>query len=249
MAASTRHAWLLFGVTFVVMLVLVHVNIQVPALGHLGSAGIALWFLLTPDVVASRRGQTLADWGLAFGDWRRDLGWGLAYIVVVTPLFFVGFVGFYDVVCKVPQVAALAPRGMCAAYVGLEGMHLPALTTQFAEFVLVQLVVVALPEELFFRGMMLGLLREGAATGATATSAPRGMMVAGVRMDGAVVVCSLMFAAVHLPKDGDPRALATFFPALVFAWLRLKTGGLVAPVVAHAYSNILVRLLELSLLR
>lgn len=228
------------------MLVLVRVNVQVPAVGHLGSAGIALWFLLVPDVVAARHGLTLFDWGLHARDLRRGLGWSAAYAAVITPIFIAAFVGFYEVACKVPSLATFAPRGMCGAYLGMAGAHWPVLPAAFAEFVLVQLLVVALPEELFFRGMMMGLL---GAPRAGAQVLPASPKVAGVALTSAIWLSSLMFALVHLPKDGDPRALATFFPALAFAWLRVKSGGLVAPIVAHAYSNILVRLLELSLLR
>jgi membrane protease YdiL (CAAX protease family) len=63
------------------------------------------------------------------------------------------------------------------------------------------------------------------------------------------VLSSAAFAIVHLPKDGDPRALATFFPALVFGWMRSATGSIFASTLTHAGSNILVRLLDLSVLR
>ncbi len=233
------------------MLMLVRINVQIPAVGHLGSAGIALWFLLVPDVIAARHGLTLFDWGLHLHGLRSALGWSAVYAAVITPIFIVAFVGFYEVVCQAPGLAELAPRGMCGAYLGIDGAHWPVLPDRFGEFVLVQLLVVALPEELFFRGMMLGLLGTSPAGAGVPVAAPPRLsrMVAGVPLDRAIWLSSLMFALVHLPKDGDPRALATFFPALAFAWLRVKTGSLVAPILAHAYSNILVRLLELSLLR
>ena len=57
------------------------------------------------------------------------------------------------------------------------------------------------------------------------------------------------FAIVHLPKEGDPRALAVFFPGLLFGWMRSATGSILAGTVTHGCSNILIRILELSLLR
>ena len=57
------------------------------------------------------------------------------------------------------------------------------------------------------------------------------------------------FALVHLPKAGDPRALATFFPALLFGWMRSATGSIAGSVAAHAASNIWVRLLDQTFLR
>ena len=35
-----------------------------------------------------------------------------------------------------------------------------------------------------------------------------------------------------------PSRLAVFFPALVFGWLRRRTGGVGAPVVFHAACNV-----------
>ncbi len=54
---------------------------------------------------------------------------------------------------------------------------------------------------------------------------------------------------IHLPKAGDPRALATFFPGLLFGWLRSATGSIGAAVGVHAASNICVRVLDEVLLR
>jgi membrane protease YdiL (CAAX protease family) len=45
----------------------------------------------------------------------------------------------------------------------------------------------------------------------------------------------------------QPWRLATFFPGLLFGWLRARTGGVVAPAVAHALSNLLLLFLEASL--
>jgi membrane protease YdiL (CAAX protease family) len=37
--------------------------------------------------------------------------------------------------------------------------------------------------------------------------------------------------------DLDASRLAVFFPALVFGWLRQRTGGIGAPMLFHALSN------------
>jgi hypothetical protein len=65
----------------------------------------------------------------------------------------------------------------------------------------------------------------------------------------ALVISAAMFALIHLPKDGDPRALATFFPGLLFGWMRSATGSILASTVTHAGSNILIRMLDLSVMR
>jgi membrane protease YdiL (CAAX protease family) len=100
--------------------------------------------------------------------------------------------------------------------------------------------VVALPEELFFRGFLLKLLEQ---------RFPPARRLLGGGIGKALVIQALLFAIIHVPKDGDPRALATFFPALMFGWMRSATGSIFASTVTHAGSNILIRVLELMLLR
>ena len=57
--------------------------------------------------------------------------------------------------------------------------------------------VVALPEELFFRGMLLRLLEQ---------RFPPKRRFLGGGIGVALVLSAAAFALIHLPKDGDPRA-------------------------------------------
>jgi membrane protease YdiL (CAAX protease family) len=119
-------------------------------------------------------------------------------------------------------------------------VHAPALTLSLAKFCAVQLLVVALPEELFFRGTLLKLLVQ---------KFPQKLRILGGGVGLALVISAAMFALIHLPKQGDPRALATFFPGLLFGWMRSATGSILASTITHGCSNILIRLLDLSILR
>lgn len=88
-------------------------------------------------------------------------------------------------------------------------------------------------EELAFRGVLLGLLRE-------ATSTRR-----------AVVVCSVLFGMWHVPAvvsdtSGSAGHLlaavagtfgATFAAGVAFCWLRIRSGSLLAPALAHLATN------------
>ena len=73
-----------------------------------------------------------------------------------------------------------------------------------------------------------------------------GNFIIGMLLAGA---SSAMFAVIHLPKEGDPRALATFFPGLLFGWMRSATGSILASTITHGCSNILARCLELAVSR
>jgi hypothetical protein len=159
-------------------------------------------------------------------------------------VFALGYFGFYEIACKSDALVHLVPRGMCSHYGGLAGIHSPigslAKAQELGEFCLVQLVVVALPEELFFRGCLLRLLEQ---------KFPPKRRILGGGVGLALVISAAMFALIHLPKDGDPRALATFFPGLLFGWMRSATGSILASTVTHAGSNILIRMLDLSVMR
>ena len=239
---------------------LVRINITLPAIGHLGSAIVAVLFLYAPVFVAWRRKEDLDDYGFkivheplpAIGPpgrlvrllrrmGARDLKFALAAIAVIFPMFALGYFAFYEVACNSSALAHLVPRNMCSHYGGLASVHAPAiLTRDFGEFCLVQMIVVALPEELFFRGFLLHLLE---------LRFPPKRRILGGGVGLALVLSAAAFALIHLPKDGDPRALATFFPALLFGWMRSATGSILASTVTHGASNILIRLLDLTVLR
>lgn len=232
---SGAQALAIFAATWVLVALLVRLRINLPLVGHLGSALVALAFLYIPSGVARYRGEDLVDYGFTAEPVGKGLRTAGAAMLLVFPLFAVGYLAFYEIACS-SALAPLVPPGLCSRYDGVAALHAPALSWKLLEFCAVQLVVVALPEELFFRGMMLHLL--------TRRFPPR-RTIAGVGFGWAAVLTSLSFALVHLPKEGDPRALATFFPALLFAWMRLRTGSLLASTLVHAGSNILIRFLEL----
>lgn len=234
-----RHALLAWLAVAVIVASVVRIDVTLPMVGHLGSALVAVTLLYAPVVVASRRGEDLLDYGFTSAPLGKNLIYGGVVLAVVLPLFALGYVGFYETVCADADLRALAPPGTCRDWHGFDP-HWPRQVGALAEFMLVQLVVVALPEELFFRGCVQGLLERR-------WPPTRRWLGGGVGL--ALVVSSALFAVIHLPKAGDPRALATFFPGLMFGWLRSATGSIGAAVGVHAASNIWVRVLDEVLLR
>jgi len=93
-----------------------------------------------------------------------------------------------------------------------------------------QFLYIALAEELFFRGYLLGnLLLLFPASGTGFGRIGPGMTV---------IISAFLFAGAHLILLATPMALLTFFPALIFSWLFLRTRSLLAPVLFHAIANI-----------
>jgi len=240
-AAASAGRWALVTYLVVAAFVagLVRIDVTLPAIGHLGSALVAVVFLYGPVLVAWRRHEDLLDYGFTTDPVAKNLRFVAVALVVILPVFLVVYLGFYEIVCATRAIKALAPPGTCAGWDGIN-VELPDLGWTFAEFCAVQLVVVALPEELFFRGCLHRLLEQ---------RFPPARRWLGGGIGLALVLSSAAFALVHLPKNGDPRALATFFPGLLFGWMRSATGSIAPSVAVHAASNIWVRMLDLTFLR
>ena len=97
-------------------------------------------------------------------------------------------------------------------------------------FLLVHLGLVALPEEWFFRGYLLARL-----DGRFGTP----WRVLGVQIGFGLILSSLAFALLHPILIPGVHRLLVFFPALLFGWLRAKTGNIGAAVLVHAACNLL----------
>lgn len=103
------------------------------------------------------------------------------------------------------------------------------------DFAAAQILVVALPEEAFFRGYLqtqLARLRP-----ATRKIFGRPWPVQ------ALLIQALLFAVLHYLVDLNPARLAVFFPAIVFGAMRHLRGGIGAGIIYHALCNILSDLL------
>ena len=191
-------------------------------------------FLYVPGWLIWKRGEDLADYGLTFRRWRRDLALGLGLAAIVFPLFALGFYGFVSILDHLPGGLA----GWISPYrAGFDpAFRLP---DGLLYMLLVHILVVALPEEFFYRGWLYSRLSEGL------DEAGRGRRRLGVVIGPAFWITAILFAVGHLTEPYAWR-LGVFFPALLFAWLRLRTGGLIAPIVFHGLSNVFVAILEAS---
>jgi uncharacterized protein len=204
-------------------------------------AGVAAFaFIALPDGVLRGRHEHWDEYGLPWWGWRSGRTWrawgrglveALAISGIVFPIFTAAFVGYAAIVPHLPSALArvIAPYALPAR------PQWPALPPDLLVRMLVQLFVVALPEELFYRGFMQS---------AWERSAPeRGFRFLGARLGAGFFATQLLFAAGHLVVF-QPWRIATFFPGLLFGWLRARTGDIAAPVFFHAFSNLFIALLE-----
>jgi membrane protease YdiL (CAAX protease family) len=143
----------------------------------------------------------------------RELGFALGFAALLFPPFVLAFRVWHRV--EVPFT-----------------LHIPH---DPWDFVLGQLIVVALPEEALFRGYFQTRLSE---------LFPRTRRVLGVPLSLAVLSCqATLFALLHFLVGRDPSRFAVFFPALVFGFLRVKRGGIGAAIWFHAFCNLLSEVL------
>lgn len=95
---------------------------------------------------------------------------------------------------------------------------------------LFQLVLVALPEEFFFRGYMQSTLNRIFTTR---------RQVLGAHVGFSWIVTAAVFAVAHSFIHYQWWHFSIFFPGLVFGWLKERTNSITAPILFHAASNII----------
>ena len=181
----------------------------------------AVLFLYVPAMLLWRRKRDLDEYGLKLTPVGRGLLLWLGAIAVVLPLFCLGYYLYLRRICPhLPRALFWCPPALPPT---LRWPPQPLLA------VASQLIVVALPEEFFFRGFIQGRLREVA-------SAPV-----------AIIATAVIFAFGHLLVTFEPAALAVFFPGLLFGLLRAATGSILAGTLFHASCNLLIDVLHRSL--
>jgi hypothetical protein len=242
--AILRECLLVFLVSTVAVFLLGRLVAVVPRLEDLLPALVAIVFLYLPATMAWRRGEELSQWGLTTHPRGKSalLGLGLP-VLVVFPLFLVVFVTFYRTTCAhdAPHlIAQLAPPGFCRRFLGWAGLSHPRLPRDWLSTTFAQIVVVALPEELFFRGWLLGRLEQ---------ALPPRHRVLGGGIGWALLLSAALFALGHVLVVFDARRLVVFFPGLLFGWMRSATGSVAAGVTCHAAANLYIDTLHRTFFR
>jgi membrane protease YdiL (CAAX protease family) len=219
--------------------ILAAIGTAVPLVRNNLHAFIAVIFFYGPAVAARRAGREFdyREAGLRVSPIALNLAVLGALAALTFPAFIGGFFAFYGRVCTVPATAATRFFGtLCNRWLGFSDGHL-RLPPGFALLAASQLVVVAIPEELFFRGYLMERLERVWPPTRRLCGAPVGL---------ALLVSSALFALGHLLVIPNPQRLAVFFPALVFGWMRARTGSIAAGATFHALCNIVSDVLHVS---
>lgn len=222
---AVREALLAWGASFaaIILAFLIH-RPAAPLVATVGFLYLPLW-------ISRRRDEDLSEYGLTFRRWREDLRLFALLAAVITPAFFLLSWGFYSLLPHLPP----ALGGLISPVTSPPHFHL-ALPPKFGRWILTELLVVALPEELFYRGYVHTRLRD---------AWPEGRTLWGARLGRAFFLTAALFAVGHLAIFQVWR-LAVFFPALLFGWMRERTGTILGSTLLHAFCNLLQLVLAAS---
>jgi len=196
----------------------------VPLLQAIVGAVAVAAFLWVPAKFLERRGQDAHDAGWRFDRLGRDLAWSLGACLVILPLFTIGFELFMKYTALLPAQV----RWYLGPYARDRPLHLRLpLDWAFAGQVAGN-AAVAFAEEFFYRGYMTMRFEQR------------------WRAVPSALAAATFFALGHLLTP-SPFRLAVFFPALLFAWVRNRTGTIVGAAIAHFLCNVWLIILEHSL--
>ncbi|MCA9771682.1 MAG: CPBP family intramembrane metalloprotease [Myxococcales bacterium] len=165
-------------------------------------------FLYLPIGVLILRKAPFEIMGFRVESWRKTLLYGLGMTALVLPLFVLGYKVYaqwffhWRITFQWPKDAA--------------------------ETMLYQLLCVALPEELFYRGYMQSRLGQ-------VFRQPKHWFLGAFGI--AILISNFYFAIGHVLINFDFFRASTFIPGLLFAWLRFRTGSIYAGAFCHAMCN------------
>jgi uncharacterized protein len=225
----SARAWVPVGITLLTTAVVTALSFALPEAYQ--ATGVGLAFLGVTYVLVLRYDSgTVRRHGLALGGLFDSaplspvtvsksaagaLAWACGVGLVVLPPFWYGWLHFWR-----PDVT-FSPATFRSVLDDAPG----------------QLLVIALPEECFYRGYLQSSLDDVWRSRVRVLGAPLGP---------SVIVTSALFAAGHLATEFDVNRLAVFFPALLFGWLRARTGGVGAGIALHALCNLFATYLARS---
>jgi membrane protease YdiL (CAAX protease family) len=226
-----RATWLRpLGAAAVTTAVVTALSYGVPAEHAASAVGLAFlgitYLLALRDVNsdgASRYGLSLGglldpepiDWAKLLRSAASELGFAVGLAALVLPPFWLGYRAWWSPVLP---------------------FHAAPISA-IADDALGQWLVIALPEEAFYRGYLQTRFDEA--------WAPR-RKILGTFVGPGLIATSLIFALGHVATEFHPNRLSVFFPSLLFGWIRTRRKGVGAASAFHAFCNLFASYLARS---
>ncbi len=195
-------------------------NISVnSSFSNLTFAGVLVSLMILPFVwrkFINKRSSEIAGTEIFLSG--RDAAWGVAIAAILIP--WVLFGAWIWLSCL--GTMTFAPSWD----------HFSQLEAPLPELLVTQILLVAMPEEFFYRGYLMTTLRDALGRQFHWTQRKTDLVV--------LILTSLLFASAHT-LSGDFMRLNTFFPGLLFGYLRLKSEGILGCILLHAACNMMMQ--------
>lgn len=173
---------------------------------------VAVLFLYAPIIAMWKRGRRIDFLDRGFSEYVRSISVFLLAALIIFPLFLLGAHFWISWVYGLKVFHCVGVRG-------------------FWNVLAFHLILVALPEEFYFRGYFQSAMDR---------IWPRRWSILGVRLGWGWIITAAVFAVAHTIVSYKWWHFSIFFPALVFGYLRERTGTITAPILFHAASNIIM---------
>jgi membrane protease YdiL (CAAX protease family) len=139
-------------------------------------------------------------------------------------------------------VIVLPITGFGLWLLGKAGVYLPApvaVKGSWLNWAAYQFMYVAVAEEIFFRGYIIGKLK----------SLPMPIAVGKSLSPNTIILLTsaVIFAAAHIILIGGVLSGLTFFPGLILGWLYLRSKSILAPVLFHGLANLFYAMIQLHI--
>ncbi|MBI4127008.1 MAG: CPBP family intramembrane metalloprotease [Deltaproteobacteria bacterium] len=171
---------------------------------------VAILFLYLPTIVLWRKRRSIDFLDRSVRDALRSfVVFVVVAVIVFTPFFY---------------LARFWQEGIF----GLPSFRM-AEYPRFWSVTLFQILMVALPEEFYFRGYFQSTVDR---------CFEKRWNILGVKLGWGWILTALVFAFAHSIVVVRWWHFAIFFPALLFGYLRERTGSITAPILFHAASNV-----------
>lgn len=197
----------------VVNLMLIPLLFIKPIIGKLWVMAIGgAIFILTTLIMAKREGLDIRILGLHTSSFIKDLFFSAIIILTIFPIFIIGN-HFYQTLIL----------GHHFQFVFRDNVLFTALNN---------LLLVAIPEEVFFRGYIQGQLLR-------IYNSKKIIWI----VSYSNLITSILFSLGHFFLNPNLGRLAVFFPSLLFGFLRERSGNIYPSIILHWLSNLVMYIL------
>lgn len=202
---------------------------SVPYLGASALVLAAFWQLHVPIWRAECHHLSLQLLGLHTRHWTVEVFWACGLAALILPLHALGY--HWAVTSASTWLVQLQLPTLHFDPARLLSQPVSSLTFAALQALLTQLIGVALPEELFYRGYLLPFIQQHLKN--------RGPQRVALH---AAVYSSCIFALAHFLGEWRLSRLGPFFPSLLFCWQRNQRRSIVGCTLLHAACNLFAAL-------